>query len=296
MKQIHEFCPLCSTLNIIRLGKYHLAEGLMKCADCGFIFIEKIPSETELNKYYSSYSYNREVYLSPLTVKSYNRLLDEFQKYRFHNTLLDVGCGRGWFLGEAKKRGWEVYGTEYSESALELCKSKGINVRKGELKAVDFDSLQFDVVTSFEVIEHLCYPGNHVQEIEKLLRPGGLFYCTTPNYNSLQRYLKKEKYKMISYPEHLSCFTKETLCRLAGKHGLKKEKFLCTGFSLDMMIKPEKRPNVTVNSPHHPDEKLRKKIERNTLMKIIKNLLNFFLTSTSTGITLKGYFVKENDR
>ncbi|MCH8330091.1 MAG: hypothetical protein IH946_01715, partial [Bacteroidetes bacterium] len=78
---------------------------MIKCKDCGFVFMEKIPTLEELNAHYENYSYDSEGYLSPLTIKSYNLLLDEFEKYRKTNKLLDVGCGRGWFLQEAKITG-----------------------------------------------------------------------------------------------------------------------------------------------------------------------------------------------
>ncbi len=293
MKQLHDVCPLCSSEKFSPYEKYHTVNGLRKCANCGFVFMEKVPSENELNVYYASYSYNSEAYLSPITVRSYNKLLDEFEKFRIHNSLLDVGCGRGWFLEEAQKRGWKVYGTEYSETAVELCKSKGIDMRQGDLKAGDFADMKFDVVTSFEVIEHLSFPGKHLEEIKKLMRRGGLFYCTTPNFNSIPRFIRKTDFGIICYPEHLSYFTKSTLCRLAEMHGLKKVRFKSTGISLALMRKPDNKPQVSMNSQAHPDEQLRQKIEKRHVFQIAKQIINFFLTISNTGVTLKGYFVKD---
>ncbi len=120
--------------------------------------------------------------MSPLTIESYNVLLDEFEKYRKTNKILDVGCGRGFFLTQAKKRGWEVYGTEYSPKAVELCASNGIDMKTGKLSTDLFNIKDFDIITSFEVLEHINNPNEELKHINNLLRKGGLFYCTTPKF------------------------------------------------------------------------------------------------------------------
>lgn len=289
----NQFCPVCSSEHLRQKPLYDIKIRLMFCRSCSFVFMHRIPDAEELNLYYSKYSYIKEAYLSPITIKSYQKLLDEFETYRQTGNLLDVGCGRGWFLEIAKQRGWNVFGTEYSETSIRLCRNKGIDMKEGVLNAQDFDNLQFDVITSFEVIEHLSDPAAHVREIQKLLRQGGLFYCTTPNFNALQRYIRKSNYSIITYPEHLSYFTKSTLCLLAKKHDLKKLKFRSTGISLSVKKKSGSKTSVCCNSPEHPDEKFRSRIEKRIVLKLLKRFVNRLLTLTNTGITLKGYFVKQ---
>ena len=183
----HQNCLICEESNLEKFKGYFPKHPLVSCKNCGFVFMSQIPSLNELDKYYSSYSYENGGYLSPLTIKSYQTLLDEFEKYRVSNRILDVGCGRGWFLEEAKKRGWEVFGTEYSSTAVNLCESKGILMKSGKLDPKSFDTTkEFDVITSFEVLEHINNPIEELQNIKKLLRKGGLFYCTTPNFNSFE--------------------------------------------------------------------------------------------------------------
>jgi len=113
--RIHTECLICKSQKIKQLSDYYESKGLVKCEKCGFVYMEKIPTIEDLNSHYETYSYSSEQYLSPLTIESYNVLLDEFEKYRKTNKILDVGCGRGFFLTQAKKRGWEVYGTEYTK-------------------------------------------------------------------------------------------------------------------------------------------------------------------------------------
>ncbi len=290
----HSECPLCGSKKITPLGKYYTKKGLVKCKKCHFVFMEKIPSQEELFEHYKNYSYYEEQQVSPITVQRYHELLDEFEKYRKNNRLLDVGCGRGFFLREARKRGWEVYGTEFSRKAVELLKKENIPVIDSTLTKETFPENHFDVITSFEVLEHVAFPRKLVSPIRHYLRQDGIFYCTTPNFNSLLRYYLKTEYSIIEYPEHLGYFTRKTLNYLMKKHGFKNIKFLSTGISLNRLrpasqIKTSKKNSDTRN----PDEELRHKISSKKYLQIAKNVVNKILTWTNTGMTLKGYYIKE---
>ena len=225
----HKICLLCSSEELYLLEKYKSAH-LCKCRNCGFVFSKKIPSETELNNFYDGYG--RADYLSPITIKRYNELLDKFEKFRKTGKIIDVGCGIGYFLEIAKKRGWEVYGTEFTDEALEICKSKGIKMSLGKLDPKNYDSNMFDIITSFEVLEHINNPIEEISNFSKILRKNGLVYLTTPNFNSLLRYKLNENYDIITYPEHLSYYTPKTINFLFEKLNFRKLKLQTTGISL----------------------------------------------------------------
>lgn len=255
--------------------------------------MEKIPTLQELDEFYTAYSYQDDSYLSPLTIQSYNVLLDEFEPFRKTNKILDVGCGLGWFLLEAKKRGWEVYGTEFSKTAVKLCKENGIEMKEGVLNPAEFDLESFDVITSFEVIEHVNNPNEEIAAIKKLLRQGGLFYCTTPNFDSVLRFYLKTDYNIITYPEHLSYYTKSTLNQLAANHSLKPFQFLSTGISLTRLKTSTGKSNEKMISIESADEILRNSIANKWYLRFAKEAINKLLTWTNTGMTLKGYYVKK---
>jgi 2-polyprenyl-3-methyl-5-hydroxy-6-metoxy-1,4-benzoquinol methylase len=286
----HKECLLCGSTNINHLDGYQ-SHYLSKCSNCKFVFCYKIPTEQELNDYYKFYNYSDNSKVSPITIKSYHKLLDEFEKYRKTNKIIDVGCGAGYFLEEAKKRGWEVYGTEYSEKAVEVCLNKGINIKKGKLDDKLFEGMEFDIVTSFEVIEHINNPNEEVAFFNKLLRKGGLFYCTTPNFNCVLRYYFKSNYSIITYPEHLAYFTKSTLKKLIKQQGFKTHKILSTGISINRIStsSSDKKDKDAENK----DEILRQNIDRSWYLALLKNAVNRFLTLFSLGLSLKGYFIKE---
>ena len=174
---------------------------LVKSKSSRFVFCDRIPSEKELISHYTDYPRTTEV--SDFTKKRYHEILDRMEPFRESNRLIDVGCGNGLFLLEAKKRGWNVFGTEFSDDAVEFCSSNGIEMTQGPLSIEAFESESFDVVTSFEVIEHINNPREESASFYSLLRRGGLLYVTTPNFNCIERFVNKADYDLIEYPEHL---------------------------------------------------------------------------------------------
>ncbi len=291
--QQHTTCLVCKSNNIKQLANYYESKGLIKCKKCGFVFMEQIPTIDEFDAHYKTYSYASEQYLSPLTIERYNLLLDEFEQYRKTNKLLDVGCGMGYFLIQAKKRGWEVYGTEYSETAVAICEKEGVEMRKGQLTPELFTNESFDVITSFEVLEHINNPNEELQLIHQFLRKDGLFYCTTPNFNSLMRYYLKSDYDVITYPEHLSYYIKKTLNRMITQNGFRKVKFLSTGISITRIKTSKKMSNERIIANDNSDEKLRVNISKKWYLKAAKDLVNKLLTISNSGLTLKGYYEKK---
>lgn len=290
----HSHCLICSSKKLKPLEAYQ-KDFLHQCLDCGFVFSSQIPTEEELSKHYEGYGRND--YLSPVTIKRYHELLDDFEPYRKNNKILDVGCGIGYFLEVAKARGWNVYGTEYTDKAIEICNSKGIKMTKGKLNSKDFQAEEFDIITSFEVLEHINNPIEELTHFNQILRKGGLVYLTTPNFNSLLRYRLKENYDVICYPEHLSYYTPKTLKFLFNKSGFNTKKLLSTGISLTRLKngnnkKIGKHDFVAPISEKSTDEKIRLKTEKNLLFALLKKITNQLLSFTGKGDSLKIYAIK----
>ena len=286
----HEKCILCQSDNLNELVAYKKA-FLCQCQSCNFIFSQQIPSTDELDNYYKNYGIHQ--YLSPITIKRYNELLDQFEPFRKTNKILDVGCGLGYFLEEAKKRGWEVYGTELSEKASEIAANKGINIVKGNLSSNDYAPNMFDIITSYEVIEHINHPKNELVNFNKVLRQGGLVYVTTPNFNSLLRYQLKAKYNIITYPEHLSYYTPQTLKRLFESNGFIKHSIESTGISLTRFKTSRGISEQKFISARSDDEKIRNQMDNIWYLKISKDIINAILTVLGKGDSLKGLFIKK---
>lgn len=282
-------CILCNSPKLKIMPAYSRA-FLVKCSDCGLVFGNKNPTSEELTNHYTNYPrYNT---LSPITEKRYNELLDKFEAYRKTNNLIDLGCSNGLFLECAKKRGWNVYGTEYAQECLDYCEQRGIKVFKSDKLPPEFFQLQFDVVTSFEVIEHINTPNPEMEFVKKILRKGGAFYVTTPNFNSFSRFLLKEKWNVIEYPEHLTYYTARTLDKLVRKHNFKKDYLITTGVSLLRFNQSRGKDEINRTLTNNADENLRESIEKNILLQWVKNTINFFLNAFKIGDAMKGLYVK----
>lgn len=285
----HTNCIICYSTNLKYLPTYKKA-FLCKCQACSFVFSKQIPSDEQLQTYYKGYGRNG--YLSPITIKRYNELLDQFEPFRKTNKLLDVGCGTGFFLEQAKSRGWEVYGTELSEDAIKICAEKGFHIKKGLVNPTNYEPAMFDVITSFEVIEHINNPRIELKSFNTLLRKGGLVYLTTPNFNSLLRYRLKAAYNVITYPEHLSYYTPKTLNSVFKQSGFYRLKLEATGISLTRFKTSTGKSNQRIISSTSDDEKIRNKVENRWYLQLTKGLINSILTSIGKGDSLKGWFIK----
>lgn len=286
----HSSCLICDSTKIIDLNEYE-ESFLVQCKECSFVFSKKIPSKKELENHYEDYSRND--YLSPITIKRYNEILDEFEQIRKTNNILDVGCGIGYFLEEAKKRGWNVYGTEYTDEAIKICDNKGINMQKGVLTPSNYNLESFDIITSFEVIEHINNPTEELNNFYKLLRKGGITYVTTPNFNSILRYRLKSTYNVICYPEHLSYYIPKTLKKVFTQSGFKAKKTTTTGFSFTRLKTSKGIYNQPIISKQSDDEKIRNLAESSKLVGALKVTINQLLTFFGIGDNLKGWFIKE---
>ena len=288
----HTHCLICKSSRLEDLKDYQ-KDYLCKCKDCGFVFARVQPTQEQLIAHYEGYGRND--YLSPVTIKRYREILQSFEPARKTNRLLDVGCGIGYFLEEAIKMGWEVYGTEYTDKAIEICSAKGIHMHQGALDPNHYEPESFDIITSFEVIEHIDNPREEIKNITSILRKGGYFYVTTPNFNSLLRYYLKGDYNIIDWPEHLSYYTPSTLKKLMQDHGLKKVFIQTTGLSLTRLKTSQGAQDSAEPAfiaADTKDEKIRRRFEENLLLGLIKKTINKILTITGKGDALKGLFVK----
>lgn len=264
---------------------------LVKSKSSSFVFCSKKPAEKDLINYYNNYpiGYGTD---SALNIKRINECLDEFEQYRKNNKILDVGCGPGIFLIEAKKRGWEVYGTEFTDNQIEYLRNKGIYTYQGKLEKNSFIPESFDIIISSEVIEHINNPVEEVSNFNLFLRKGGLLYITTPNFNAIERYILKGNYNVIEYPEHLCYYTPKTINLLLKSNGFKKARITTTGISI-ARIKNSKSDNKGKhNTKIENDDSLRESLETG-YKKQLKNLINWLLNLSKTGNSLKVWYIKE---
>jgi len=121
--------------------------------------------------------------------------------------LLDVGCGNGDYLMLAASAGWKVKGVEPDLKALEVARSRGLEVMQGSIDEVAQTGELFDVITMSHVIEHVHDPVSFVKFAYKCLKPGGILYIDTPNIESFCAKRFGKSWRGIESPRHLVLFS-----------------------------------------------------------------------------------------
>lgn len=282
-------CPVCRSEQLVPLTRYSCAH-LVRCRSCRLVFAGLLPSDRDLDEAYDDYGH---AWLdSPITRQRYRELLQSFEPYRTTNRILDFGCGAGFFLEEARALGWEVFGNEYSGHALELALGKGLDVRAGSLADARFPGQHFDVVTAFEVFEHLRDPIPEAAELARLTRTGGLLYATTPNFNSLSRRLLGPRWNVIEYPEHLCYFTPKAIAHWLRAAGFRQQGIQTTGLSVGRLKRSLQNDDAHSVPQALTDEAVRSTIERSRLLSQAKRWTNTALSAGRLGDSLKVRFMR----
>jgi 2-polyprenyl-3-methyl-5-hydroxy-6-metoxy-1,4-benzoquinol methylase len=183
-------------------------EPIKKCRQCGLCLVNPLgnfsgENETQeyfLNEYLPLHLANRENSLAE------RRAHIAAIRGRFllppRPRLLDIGCALGSMLEEAKAAGWDSVGVETSEFAAKYAaENTGCPVYAGTLEKAAFRSESFDVVTLMDVIEHVPEPIALINEIFRVLRPGGVLFIVTPNFSSFFVWLYGSSAYGV-WPEH----------------------------------------------------------------------------------------------
>jgi SAM-dependent methyltransferase len=136
-------------------------------------------------------------------------------------TILDYGCFCGIFLNEAKLLGWDSFGLEPMAAPAIYARARfGLNVTTGTLNSAHYESDFFDVVTAFQVFEHLLHPDQELEKIHRIVKPGGLVLIEVPNIdNFLVKLLKKRHRHFVI--DHISFFSLRTLNMLLKGKGFR---------------------------------------------------------------------------
>jgi 2-polyprenyl-3-methyl-5-hydroxy-6-metoxy-1,4-benzoquinol methylase len=249
----------------------------VRCKNCHLIYMNPMEKVSKTNEYYYKAKNThaptiRECYLR--TAKSQVRLI---QKYASGTNLLDIGCAQGFFLFSASKAGYTTRGIEISQDAAAYAiKEFGLDVEAKPFEELRFPESSFDVVTLWQVLEHVPYPLTVLKEVYRILKPGGLVVASTPNIESIPAKILRKKWWDIKRL-HINQFTTKTLADILHNAGFKKMSsvsyrgFVSLSILLTMMLKyvnAYERLNVLFN----PDSILGKMLNR--VMLIYSSRLN----------------------
>lgn len=226
-------CPVCRAERFTPRAEVQ-GVAIEACNGCGLLVQNPQPSDDELTAIYGSNYFigaSENDRLAPQfdVVKraTASLQLDEIAAYLHRRgraadrlTLLEVGCGRGNMLLEARNRGYLIHGREFSEDAARVANRKlgaGI-VQVGAIGEETFAEQSFDLCILADVIEHLRDPADFIQKIFRALKPGAIVFMATPSIDSWSA--RVLGWNWMEYkPEHLFYFNPATIRRLLENAG-----------------------------------------------------------------------------
>lgn len=223
-------CNLCGN-EVTKPFRPENNRGLVQCQNCGLVYVGNQPQAQELYALYGeTYFHNEEsgevgysdyVADEPNIRKTAQRRIQHIERFVSPGRMLDVGCATGFFIDEAHKRSWQVAGLDVSLFATAYVREHfGHEVHSGSLLDVELPNGTYDLVTMYDVIEHVPDPKSYVQQVAQLLRSGGVFELATPDVGSLPARLTGKNwigYKLSE--EHVYYFSIPTLRRLLDEAG-----------------------------------------------------------------------------
>ena len=216
-------CNVCSSHDLRTLYLKHKMT-VMQCKNCDFVFIHPPPSKETQSKYYDDSfekgSYKLYSTAENLKIKTSEKRFIAFSKYAKGGKLLDVGCATGFFLNLALKKNFETFGVELSEEAIKKA-NKEHKIFHGILEEAKYDDSFFDIVTMYDIIEHVLDPSNTIKEISRIMKKDGILAITTPDISSWHAKIMGKNWGLITPLEHLSYFSPKTITLLLEKNGFR---------------------------------------------------------------------------
>jgi len=276
-------CPACDRPLEPWFEKDGLAFG--RCTGCGGGFADVPRGEPAR---YHDYLPDLTRTLPDATRNRYRELLRSFEPFRRTGRLLDVGCGGGFFVGEAAAAGWDAAGTEVSAAAVEFGRGRGWRLHRGVVADAGLAPGSLDVLTLFEVIEHVRDPAGLLRECAGVLRPGGLLYLSTPNMGSLSRRLLGADWSVISR-DHVSLHTAAALRAVCARAGLGRPRIASRNILPHEVARAFRRKGAAPaagGSPMRETVTLQARIEARAHLRLLKGAVNAILRATGLGDTL----------
>jgi SAM-dependent methyltransferase len=227
-------CDVCGSTDRSRL--IEVVDGAYcECGSCGLVYANPMPSNlTELNE--EDFSARFDGYAAKIDSRraAYRRRLKPFSRYRQTGNLLEIGCSTGALLAAARDLGWQVKGVEPNTITSAYARDElGLDVITGTVETAGLEENFFDLVYSQAVLEHVRHPLATLKESLRVLRPGGIFYAETVNWDSYTRRLLGEHWKYLAPTSHVHLFTPRNVITLCEHAGLEHVQTRTTGVRVE---------------------------------------------------------------
>ena len=216
------YCPVCGKKDVSEVLVNPEGFSFSVCKNNQTIYMNPAPSEEVINKLCNSKEYSFNWNLEKISKKkeyeSFKRIIGE----NIGGRLLDIGCASGEFV-ELSKESFDSEGVEINKRTAETGKKKGLKINIGTVYSIN-GKQKYDVITMFQVIEHLTNPKITIKKVNDLLKSGGYLYIETPNMGGASFKFLRERHTHISNFGHVCLFNKNSLVKLIESSGFKLKK------------------------------------------------------------------------
>lgn len=200
---------------------YGAHDRIVRCRSCSLVYSNPRPVNEKILDSYKAVedpTYLEEQEGRRLTFTHHVRHMETVVGKPAGRTLLDVGCYTGVFVEVALSHGWRATGVEPSRWAAIYAQSRGLPVIEGTLQNANLPDESQDVVTLWDVIEHLPTPLDELREVARITRPGGWVVIHTMDIDSLAAKLMRERWPWLMQM-HLIYFSQHTMAAMLRQVG-----------------------------------------------------------------------------
>jgi 2-polyprenyl-3-methyl-5-hydroxy-6-metoxy-1,4-benzoquinol methylase len=196
-------------------------DQVVRCQACNLVYINPRPPLEAIHQGYAEAVDETYVSQAQGRLHAFRRIARQIARLKppAGGRLLDVGAAAGFFLVAAREQGWKVEGIELSSWLAAWAKQKfDLTIHTAPLRSGQFPPGHFEVVTLFDVLEHVEDPKTTVRTVREVLKDDGLFVLSYPDWGSIfARLLKRRWWFLLSV--HLYYFTRTTIRRLLEENG-----------------------------------------------------------------------------
>jgi SAM-dependent methyltransferase len=219
-------CLLCGG-SLVR--RYTIgAHSVDYCSACQLGQLAPLPSADELAALYGSSEYfqgtDQVGYAdystdAPQFARTFQAKLKQLMRHGTVGDLLEIGCGPGYFLREARRAGVpEVVGVDRNPWAVQEAHRSGLEAYVGSIEVMPPNRV-FDAVAMLDLIEHITEPVSFLKDVRKHLRPGGRVFIMTPNIRSVLAFVSGRRWVSFKIPEHVLWYSPRSMRMLLERCG-----------------------------------------------------------------------------
>lgn len=224
-------CPLCQSMAysdfLTAPDRFHLRSELYqlkRCRACSCVWLSDPPKPEEMAAHYGA-DYYKSIAAAGETsaLRRWRKQRDVISHFKQGGDILDIGCSSGGFLSTLKGSSWRLHGIEIAPQMAERARlNTGAEVFVGDALNAPFKIKSFDVITCFDVLEHVYQPKILLEAAMRWLKPGGIFYTTLPNIDSWEARTFGSYWYALELPRHLFHFSPRSLTHTFESVGFRK--------------------------------------------------------------------------